>query len=223
MIHHCYSAYRPSDPETLRRHEIAQQTWKNLAWTEHPVTDGDVPRLFREEGRTLPFLRDVFDFAMRGLDPHDIMVHTNSDIHVRSDAPGTIALALQNTEAVYCYRRDFGRLDAPLQDQQYVQGKAYAGHDMSAFRVRWWQNHRMEMPDMILGTEAWDPCLRILIDHSNRGSDNSVSDLIGHERHDSYWERKENRYRLKAQLHNLNLARVFMRTHGVNPRTYGIP
>ena len=50
-LFHCYTAYTPQDPEAVRRMELAQRTWKQQPWTEIPVRDEDLPRLWREEGR----------------------------------------------------------------------------------------------------------------------------------------------------------------------------
>lgn len=223
MIYHVFTQYTPKDPDTVRRNEVAQRTWRLLPWTERPVRDEDLPRMWEEEGRRLPFIRDVFDFAANGLGDHEIIVHTNADIHVRSDACICIVCALQETDAVYCYRRDFGRLDEPVKSEDYIKGVAYAGHDMTAFRVGWWHQWRQAMPDMILGLEAWDPCIRTLIDATNHGRANLLHDLIAHERHTSYWEDPKNRYRLRGQKLCLDLARKFLRSYGVNPRRHGIP
>lgn len=223
MIYHVFSAYEPTDPEVVRRVHLAQQSWKRLPWVEKPARDADMPRLFHEEGKALPYLRDVFDFAVSNLQPGEIVIHTNSDIHVRSDACIQVACTLQGMDALYCFRRDFPRLDAPLHDEDFVKGHDYSGHDMTAFRAGWWQAHRVKMPDMLVGREAWDPCLRILIDQTNPGGHTRLNDLIAHERHGSYWENPANRYRLKGQKLNLALAKAFMLAHGVNPRQHGIP
>lgn len=223
MIHHFYTSYVPKDPDTLRRNKVAQETWKRLPWVERPVSDDRLSRMWEEEGRRLPYVRDVFNCAADGLQDNEILIYTNADIHVRSDTCVAVACLLQSSDAAYCFRRDFGRLDAPLTDEQYAKGFAYAGHDLTAFRVGWWRHWQHAMPDMILGLEAWDPCIRILIDRTNYQRPTLLHDLIGHERHPSYWENPANRYRLKGQKYCLDLARKFMRSYGVNPRSHGIP
>jgi hypothetical protein len=78
------------------------------------------------------------------------------------------------------------------------------------------------MPDMILGLEAWDPCYRTLVDVTNPAKRVCVKDVIYHERHNSYWERPENRKRLKGQKLCLALAAGFLSKHGVDPKRHGI-
>jgi hypothetical protein len=96
------------------------------------------------------------------------------------------------------------------------------GSDLYAFRVGWWRRFGAEMPDMLLGREAWDPILRLLIDETHPGRNPTLYDLIYHEKHASIWENPNNKRTLGSQLHNINLARRWMRGHGYNPRTIGI-
>lgn len=179
--------------------------------------------MWREEGRAFPLVRDVFDFAAQGKAASDILIYTNADIHVRSDCCVQVVFALQESDACYCFRRDFSKLDAVLADDSFAKGHDYPGHDLTAFRVGWWNAYREEMPDMVLALEAWDPCIRLLIDKTNSGKDVTLHDLIAHERHSSYWEKSENRYRLNGQKHNIALAKAFLTANGINPRTRGLP
>lgn len=220
--YHCFTKYNPADVDAIRRNTIAQASWKEQPWTEIPVRDEDLPRLWKEEGKQFVYLRDVFDFACAKLQPEDILIYTNADIHCRCDCAFQVEQALASMGACYAFRRDFGRLEEPLKPEDYIHGGAYCGSDLAAFRVRWWSKTRNEMPDMILGLEAWDPCFRLLADRSNRGKPAIVRDVIGHERHDSFWERKENRHRLKGQIHCRKLAARWLWAHGVNPGKHGL-
>ncbi|MDB6110584.1 MAG: hypothetical protein JWR69_2334 [Pedosphaera sp.] len=225
MIHHVYTAYAPSDPDTARRQRIAQATWPRQPWKECPVADADLPRLWQEKGRSFPYLRDLFDAGCQGCRDEDILVYTNADIMVRSDCCAKIAEALQTVDACYCYRRDFHhRVESPIPDADYAKGLDYAGSDLKAFRVIWWRAYREDMPDMLIGNEAYDPVLRQLIDETN-GAENGtrIRDVICHERHGSYWENPKHRYTLKSQLHNLGLAKAFFVARGIDPRRFGIP
>lgn len=221
-LFHVFTAYSPKDPDTVRRNTLAQSTWAQQTWRECPVQDEALPRMWREEGRAFPYIRDVFDLGCEGKMDSDILIHTNADIHVRSDCCTQIVFALQGTDAAYCFRRDFPRLNAALHDEQFSTGHGYAGHDLTAFRIGWWRAYRLQMPDMILGLEAWDPCIRVLIDRTNPDSDVLLHNLIAHERHGSFWENKSNRYRLRGQKLCLELAKAFLRAQGINPRKYGI-
>lgn len=165
----------------------------------------------------------MFDVACKGLGEDDILIYTNADIMVRSDCTNTIVAALQNLTAGYCYRLDFHhRVERPIPDGDYSKGMIYAGSDLFAFRKLWWDVMRDEMPDMIIGYEAYDPMLRLLADETNPGKSARLPDLICHERHYSMWEDAKNRYSLKGQLKCLALARQFFWKHGINPAAHGI-
>jgi len=178
--------------------------------------------MWTEEGKSLPYIKDLFDLASDGKQDSDIVVYTNSDIHVRSDTTLYIACALQDSSACYAYRSDFQRLDKPLADDEFVNGNPYGGSDLVAFRVGWWNRHRSMFPDMLLGMEAWDPCIRTLIDETNVRCWTVLNGVLAHERHASFWEAKENRYRFRGQKYNLQLAKQFLTVHGIDPKSHGI-
>lgn len=223
MIYHAFTSYVPTDKDTARRHAAAQESWKSQPWVEIPIADSQLPRLWREEGKSRPYIRDMFDYACNGKPDDDILIYTNCDIHVRSDTSMVIACTLQEMDGCYAYRCDFRRLDKTPPDSEFCRGQHYAGSDLFAFRTGWWMKYRQSFPDMLVGIEAWDPCLRLLIDKTNPNRATVLNDIICHERHASFWENSANRYRFKGQRYNLALAKVFLSAHGVNPRTHGIP
>ena len=223
MIHHCYTAYTPKDSEALRRNALAQMSWKAQPWSEIAVKDEQLKRLWKEEGKALPFIKDMFDLACEGRPGNEIVVYTNCDIHVRSDASMGIACALQDADACYAYRCDFKRIDRPLDDLEFVNGTPYSGSDLVAFRVSWWMDNRDKFPDMLLGMEAWDPCIRTLIEETNLGRWTVLNGVLAHEKHASFWEASANRYRFGGQKYNLQLAKQFLMVHGVDPKSHGIP
>lgn len=219
---HIWTDYTPADEPTRQRMAIAQATWKNQPWRECPVRDEQLPRLWKEEGRQFAYIKDVFDFAAKSSKDNDIIIYTNADICVRTDCAAQITLALQQSEACYSFRRDFGPLKEPIPDSKIVTGHNYVGSDLKAFRKRWWTKHRHEMADMILGLEAWDPIMRILIADSNKGRTVEIPNTHYHQRHDSYWETSYNRYRLKGQVHCLRLAYAWLTKHGRKPEHFGV-
>lgn len=78
---------------------------------------------------------------------------------------------------------------------------------------------------MLLGREAWDACLLVLVERTNPNKPLSVPNLCWHERHGgaAYWENPVNRYRLPGQKYNLRLASAWLPTHGQKPSHFGIP
>lgn len=224
MIYHFYSDYEPSDPATKARQKVARMTWSTQLWAEVPIPDPILPRMWEEEGRRFPYVLDVFDAACAGKQPEDCMIYTNADICVLSHCDMTCIGALQETDAFYSYRRDFNEdFTAPIPDDVVLRGVGYAGSDLYGFRVRWWRENRKDYPDMLIGQELWDAVIRRLIDISNPGKPVNLPDTHYHRRHDSWWERSENRYRLKGQLYNLKTGSQWLRKHGINPAIHGVP
>lgn len=223
MIHHFFTAYEPTDPTVRHRQKVAKSTWTTQCWQEIPVHDSDLPRLWQEEGRSFPYVRDVFDFACKGIPDSDIMVYTNADICVRTDCALVIANAMQDTDAFYSMRRDFNHdFHEPIPDDVIPRGDAYVGSDLYGFRASWWRQQRNHFPDLIVGLEAWDACLRRLIEVTNQGHQVSIPNTHYHRRHASPWEAKENRYRWKGQIYCLKTAAAWLRSMGVNPQSHGI-
>ena len=222
MIVHVYSSYPATSQEASRRRGLAVRTWKMQPWEERPVADGMV-RMFKDGIRSVPYLKDVFRVGCSDLTPYNIVVYTNSDICVRSDACSVISEVLRDRDACYAFRRDFDRLTDVLPDSQISNGNSYCGTDLFAFRVHWWKTHGNEFPDMLLGSEAWDAVMRVLVEtHNPKGGQSGIADLIYHERHPSVWEDGRNRWRIDSQKHNLRLACVWLKDRGLNPEQFGI-
>lgn len=203
---------------------MAHETWKHQRWLELPIDDSKLPRLFREKNKSIPYIKDLFDVACQDQPEQDIVVYTNSDICVRRDCCARIAGFLQSADACWAYRRDFHHdFLQPIPDEDIQKGHDYPGSDLYAFRVWWWLTHRKHMPDMLVGRELWDPCLRLIIERTNPGKNVIIPDLIYHQRHTSYWERPENRYQLSGQIYNLKTGSQWLRKNGVNPAIHGVP
>lgn len=223
-VWHFYPWFVSKNPEVNRCNEQARQTWKKIAWNDIPVPDDCLPRLYTKDGRALPYMKDVFDKGVEKAADNDICIYTNTDIQIRSDVLKHVNIVLKQSDALYCFRRDFPPKTGIVADANYVHGHAYSGSDLYAFRARWWRQQRVNMPDMILGAEAWDCLLRLLIERTNKGRQVFIADVIAHEKDGfSWWEHPQNRYRLYCQRHNLGLAREWMRVRGIDPRRFGIP
>lgn len=221
MIYHAYSQYSPKNPDTIRRMALAKKTWDRQPWTDLPIPEKGT-RTFQDRAGQVPYVKDIFDAASKDRELQDIIVFTNSDICVSSNCATTIVAAMQSISAVYCFRRDFGRLNTPLPDHLIPKGAHYVGSDLYAFRVGWWRHYRADFPDMLLGRECWDAVLRLLIDQSSPSQNPTLQNLIYHEWHPSTWEAPQNRGTLPSQLHNRQLARAWMRAWGYEPRSIGI-
>lgn len=199
-------------------------TWSIQHWQEFPVRDEDLPRMWEEEGKRFPYVKDVFDMACLQRPDEDCLIYTNADICVVSHCSVICALALQETDAFFSFRTDFNHdFTEPIPDDVVARGSSYAGSDLYGFRVRWWRKWRKDFPDMLLATELWDAVMRHLIQFTNQGKPVNVTGTNYHRRHGSYWESNKNRYRLRGQLHNLTTGSRWLRFHGISPIAHGVP
>src|SRR6266446_899039 len=104
MVLHLWSQYSPADPDTQRRQKIAYWSWAKQPWHELPVVEQELKRVWIENDKHVPFIKDLFNVGCQGSKDEDIVCYTNADLIVRSDACLQIAAALQETDAAYSYR-----------------------------------------------------------------------------------------------------------------------
>ena len=221
MIYHAHSHYRPKDPESLRRMNLAGVTWNKQPWVDFPVEESG-GRLYTDSIGSVPFVKDILDSACKGRSDNDIVVFTNSDTCVSGNCSFLIAAQLQVCDAAYCFRRDFQRLTSELSDDDIEHGSLYCGTDLKAFRVRWWRLNRDNFPDLLLGRESWDAIMRLLMGITHPGVSSELRNLIYHERHPTSWENPANRYTVKSQLHNIALAKTWLKLHNIKPSAIGL-
>lgn len=214
MIYHAYSAYQSPKPDTQRRMKFAAETWKDQRWCEFPVPDSLI-RSFRDEKSSVPFIRDLFDAACFSRQPDDIVVFTNSDICTGPTCCWEIAATMMAGDVCCCSRRDFQRLDRPLNRDEIGKGVHYPGLDLFAFRVRWWNDHGSEFPDMLLGREMWDLVMFCLMEAASPGFDVRLKNLIYHETHYQFWADHRNRS-MKSQQHNVRLGREWLGSRNID-------
>ena len=215
---HVYSDYQSADPNTQRRMDLAQKTWRTAylsgGWEPLPIPESDLPRKFQDEGRTLPYVRDLIEAAIKNCTTEDIIVLTNADVCLLDGAEDLIRNKLKVSDAAYSFRTDFARLDRALTplEVRTLPHERYSGADLFAFRASWWRAYDWKFPDLLLGAEAWDWVMRTLIDRTTQGLP-ALPDLIYHERHVTKWE--SGKLNLPSQLYNRPIAKAFLREHGV--------
>lgn len=157
------------------------------------------------------------------MDDYGIVVFSNADLCLAPDACLRIIAALQINNAGYAFRKDaYYPITRPPTMDEIEQGTDYAGADLFFFRARWWAQWRKAMPDMVLAREGWDCILRHLIEETNPHKPLALVNMCLHEKHPNGWEDPRIRYTLKGQIHNLALAKAFLKQRGVNPGNFGI-
>jgi len=223
-IIHVFSTYENANELMRGLNGLAAETWKTQQWEECPVNRTQLTRLWKERSMELPYIKDVIDIACCEASDSDIVVYTNTDTCVCSTCSQIIQSSLKSANCVYAYRRDFEiSRTQPIPDAEIETGFPYSGSDLYAFRVAWWRANRSQMPDMLLGMEAWDPILRSMMDRSHPVEDVCLKNIIYHRSHPALWNTLENHYRLEANKHNLRLAFHWMRVAGMDPAKHSIP
>lgn len=220
---HVYSDF--TSPEDYRRTAVAALTWTKVYdehWRAIPVRDEQLPRLFRDKGRELPFVKDLIDFAAVFAADEDYIVLTNRDICFARSITSQLQKMIEVSEVGYGQRRDFEKsFNQPIDDANVkLLGVVYGGTDIFVFSRKWWVANRALMPDMLIGTEAWDAVLR----HVMETFPNCVRihDQIYHEKHKSIWFNPENRFSLPSQLHNQTLAVQFFESRKYESKVFTI-
>jgi hypothetical protein len=226
-IWHVWSEYTP-EGDTARRTAFARQTWwaeyEKAKWRPLPFPAEAQGRDSGEVGdeRPMPFVSDLVDYVLaHNPDPKAIIALTNADVCFTPGLSGWILDKVPRHGAAFSHRWDFPKLVNPLTSEAAVKrGKWYPGSDAFFFTVEWWNAHRDEYPDMILGREQCDEVLRQLV---KRHGGVEIPGAIYHEKHESFWEQEGSN---AGNRHNRRLARQwFLRTgYGPNdPQWWKLP
>lgn len=214
-----WAAYYPKELSDLDRISFAEGTKAMVGQGLRllPLWEDAMPRVFDDKIRHLVYIKDLIDMTCRACGPNDIAVITNADVCFSDQVPWRLKCALYSQDAVYGCRHDFQSITRPLSRQEISEGRDYCGTDLFAFWPEWWKNHRDEMPDMLVGSEGWDGCLREII--RKDGGNHIVKNLCYHQIHGAVWSRPENIMSLPSQVRDTQLAaergfdRLFPITH----------
>lgn len=211
-----YSDYPDKGEDDRRRNDQARQTWQfhfdQGEVLEFPVRDEQLPRTSQSLGdpRPVPYVRDLFDWGLQFAQPEDVVVYANRDLCVTTTLVEKIwqGVAAGNGAAV-AVRRNWPQVPAGRLCRSVRQLKPDGGYDLFAVTPGWWRAHREDMPDMLIGREAWDTVMRTLMEETGGGAAVYVDDCTYHENHMSFWigERRTN----EGQLYNRRLGLEFFR------------
>jgi hypothetical protein len=165
---------------------------RNYMLRYHQLRQGQ--RSSRDLGdvRALPYIRDIIDYgcAEPACKDSDILVFTNSDVSLCPEAMDELRRKMAGSDCCFSRRIEVQDSACLMHLRQLQTMPAHVGADLFAFRVGWWREHRTEMPDVFLACEGWDWIARFWMRQYEE--DPEFGPVIYHEKHQSWWAKREN-------------------------------
>lgn len=212
---HLVNTYKSKNKEEQQRNAFAQQTWelcKDLI--PNYIDIKDLTRNSQTElndSRSVPFVTDLIDEAVKNKKETDVIVFTNTDICFAKDLIDEIKRQTNSLEKECAYgaRHEFDRdLESPLETstdiKKLLKHTVLGGGDIFVFTVNWWQRNRNRMKDYVLGCQWWDTALQKIMDTYKCPV---LKNVIYHRTHHSFWYQGSNQTENKGQQHNYKLAK----------------
>jgi hypothetical protein len=137
--------------------------YRNGKWTRRLIHDKEMPRMFDDDRRKVPYLKDMIELGMKGQSEDAIFVFANSDIIPCEGITRLLAQAFETHASAYSYRRDTLELRRFSPEEIRTKAKMYCGLDLFAFTKQWWDRYSDELPDVLFATDVWDYCLQLLM------------------------------------------------------------
>lgn len=214
-IIHAWNDYPYRAEDATYRHQISKLSWeaeyKKGRWIPCPIPDAQTTRNATSIGevKPLPFVNDIINLAAEQAQPDDLIVLTNDDTIFVDD----ITERLLSTDAPFWSSRwEHTKVTGPLNAGSIRKNSwKHVGADVFVFTKRWWLEHGTEFPDFIISREAWDLCLRTLI---NVHGGHEEEGLCAHIIHDPEWHSAKHRESV-SNLFNRESARRFFREHNM--------
>jgi hypothetical protein len=184
----------------------------------------------RPDNGSLAYVRDLLDAGCRSAMPEDIVVYSNDDLGLTIDAPSRIIAGVERGKGVtVCPRRSHDHPQALM--RSVLNCRLDGGIDLVAVTPQWWALHREKMPDMLIGSDAWDTCFRVLAEEWADGglprqalccdlhqwfrSRAYTDDTSWHIPHFSRWQKeRQSGVGDEAGQHNRQIAREFFADRG---------
>lgn len=206
-----------SKGDALKREQYAKAVWKQQYkrgnWVSLEISDSDLPRIFQDPTRKVPYLKDILDravsYTQANIEPDAIFVLTNTDsIPVRS-LTRQIINCFADRNCCYSFRKDIPTFGLYDEVRIRLEGQLYSGVDLIAFKAEWWRKHRSAFPDMLYAAEAWDYLMQLFI---NERGGKAFEHLIYHVRHtpEGIWNLGN-----PSMLHNRGLIEPFLKERGL--------
>jgi len=213
-IIHVYSDYKISAVDADRM-SSAMKTWgvakaNDLNWFTLALKDEEMPRLFDDKIRKIPFVKDLINAACSIAGDDDIIMLTNRDIEVIPFIGDKIRRFMLKGDACSASRRDYHKRDCNDDPSRFSM---HCGSDLFAFKKQWWTAFGHEFTDFLMAAEQWDLCFNKLIEMHSMVPFFNFTELIFHKEHDALWGKPSNINTLPSQVHNRKMAKLFDDEH----------
>ena len=217
------------------RKQLATETWysefktieKDMLIVPLCVDDRDFSRSSKSFGdvRALPFVRDIITKANSfGYGPNDVIMLTNDDVCLVEGTLQKMITRAKEIGSTYAHRRDFHgwmidrlknkKLENNLTLDELKIGQSHSGTDTILMTRDWWFNiGEAHLPDYVIGCEAWDTIMIMIMRMS--GSGWGFKNSTYHQYHGGWWEDNANRFTNIGQLHNRKLSKEKLISYGV--------
>jgi hypothetical protein len=219
-ILHVADWYEPSTESEMRRNSAAAASWsrcgldhkwENVLFSVKKNAKRDSQNI--GDDRQLPYLRDVLDWAVEQAGDSDIICFTNTDSVLCSDSPKVVQRALSKHDCAYSHRIHIDEPPEQVTQTELRHSTVDGGTDLFAFKANWWHRNREQVPDFILGCDAWDCFLRRFM--ADQGGVKINPPIVLHARHAPFWKRAANIEANPGQKHNRSLYRAWCAEHGL--------
>ncbi len=205
------------DAETAFRENLARHSWMLVEGADkiqrHGLRLEDLPRRFKDNDREMAFIKDIISSGAQACyddesgEPAYLLL-SNADTCLAPNLLKRVIPVLETgIPCIHGPRRDFARLSQPLTIAEIETGFEYVGTDIFVIRPDWWESHKAQFPDMILGAEIWDHILRGMMRLEGLPS---MSNLCYHAHHTQRWSRPENRNGLASNRHSVSLGHAWL-------------
>jgi|GEM_PF-1105418 len=220
-IFHVWEKHDETNQSEANRKGVARSSWKSLYdQGVIPVPLEVYPRDSRSFGepRTLPFLKDCIEPAMKQADPDDIIFFTNDDNWLHPKLPEALRYHVALHDCCSSQRCEFHYRPMPppsaSPEEFSAMGEPHMGRDLFAFTAKWLRERWAVIPDFVLGASDWDLCIACII-RIHFGIQSTRKNLeecihpaelprgyVSHQYHPPYWNRASYCNFGPAQLHN---------------------
>lgn len=205
ILYHAANIFTSTNRNDSERMGRAQKTWWQLYGASGSLVRPAHSKNYRRSAldlgdvRSVPFIKDVIEVAVKEASLDDAIMLTNADSSLCQKADSFIFQGLYDQGCCFSTRRDMLKIHRTWLPQEDVvrRGEKFIGVDLVAFTVKWWKEHGPGYPDLLLGYEGWDWVFKFMIG-------NEIPTVVYHEVHqEPYWHR----HRMTAPGNQWNRAK----------------